>query len=49
MINIELFGLFINGQVRTPVSTTKTIPKCNRVVRAFVKESSKILRYNDGV
>ena len=26
-----------------PVSTLKAIPKCNRVVRAFFKESSKSL------
>ena len=38
-----MFGLFVNSWVEMPVSTLKAIPKCNRVVRAFFKRSSKSL------
>jgi len=31
------------------VNTTRTIPKCDRIIRALIKESSKILRYNNEV
>jgi len=35
--------------VKTPVSTTRAIPKYNKVVRALVKESSEILKYSNRV
>jgi len=31
------------------VNITRTIPKCDRVVRTLIKESSKILRYSNEV
>jgi len=33
--------------MRRPFVTTRAIPECNGIIRAFVKESSEILRYGD--
>jgi len=42
---IELFGLFVNSQIINLFFTTRAISESNKVVKAFVEKSSKILYY----
>jgi len=35
--------------MKRPLVIARAIPECNGIIRAFVKESSEILRYSDGI